>query len=121
MRNRDDFNPSISYFDDDYIQEFFPKKRVDLLMTHGPPFDDDANLWKGSEAYLKYVLETKPRYCIFGDGHGGTGRIMHPGIRWENGICFANVALAGTNARFLAKEGLKRGPCVFDIPLRPKT
>ena len=82
---------------------------VDVLVSHQPPFrvlDEDAvegmPIHYGSEVLWEQVLETKPRYHLFGHVHAAYGT-----LRWS-GISFANGAL-------LCENGSLRPPLLLPV------
>ena len=82
---------------------------VDVLVSHQPPLgvlDEDAvegmPIHYGSEVLWEQVLETKPRYHLFGHVHAAYGT-----LRWS-GISFANGAL-------LCENGSLRPPLLLPV------
>jgi Icc-related predicted phosphoesterase len=71
-------------------------KKVDILVTHGPPLGimdigKEEKKHLGCESLLKKVLEIKPQFHIFGHIHEpGGNRVV------KNGITFANVSQCGS-------------------------
>jgi Icc-related predicted phosphoesterase len=66
--------------------------RIDVLVTHGPPFgtldkDDILSPHMGCKQLTKAVLRVKPRLHVFGHVHGGYGQETGP-----NGTYFVNCA-----------------------------
>ena len=66
-----------------YFQELDLSEKVDILLSHAPPFGFLDN-GIGSKELADYVLKTKPKYHVFGHNHDGSGRIEFQGIWFIN-------------------------------------
>ncbi|MEM6376829.1 MAG: metallophosphatase domain-containing protein [Bacteroidota bacterium] len=64
-------------------------KQMDILLTHTPPMGilDKSSKWQslGCEALLRKVVETKPKYHLFGHIHASYGEVEADGIKYANG------------------------------------
>lgn len=82
------------------VWENIPSK-LDILVTHGPPFKVlDRNLYgvfTGCEDLLEKVKEVKPKIHAFGHIHEAYGR------HEENGIKFINASCLNENYRLVNK------------------
>lgn len=84
-----------------------PSDRLDILITHGPPFGVldkcNNNRLAGCEDLLEVITHVKPKYHLFGHIHEGYG------IAQNGYTTFINASILDENYI------LKNMPVIFDI------
>lgn len=119
-----------------YIRTKFPKRPVDILVTHGTPAGSKVGYsvrWQSSLELKNWVGRHQPRVHVFGDsllnygaelfnptarGRGRSRSRVNPVDKSECTITI-NSSICHANAAKMISEGVRRAPVVLDLPARP--
>lgn len=118
-----------------YIRTKFPKRHVDILVTHGTPAGSKVGFsarWQSSLELKNWVNRHKPRVHIFGDSSSNYGAELVPHqtgrgrgrarARPENNgpttyTLNVNSSLAHTSRYAIIAQGIRRAPAVVDLAI----